>query len=117
MAAGSRDPSDSAIVRMRFVGTRARYQIRQLARGDVRVAQVEHERRELEEPAVVAHVTEPLEGQEQPTRRRAGEARETTDFGECQLRVLGGKSPEHREPSLQRLDAVVVAFGNRLWVR
>ena len=57
--------------------------------GQVGVAQPEHPRREPEPLAVLAHVAQVDEGEQEPPRRGAGQAGGARDLAERQLGVCG----------------------------
>ena len=74
---------------------------------EVRVAEVEHARREREQAAVGADVAEVGEREQEAAGGGAREPGAAGDVGERQLRVLGAEGPDDRQAALQRLDEVL----------
>ena len=75
--------------------------------GQVRVAELEHARREREVLAVGAHVAEVGQREQEAAGGGAGEAGAAGDVGQRQLGVVGAEGADHRQPALERLDEVL----------
>ena len=75
----------------------------------VRVAELEHARREREVLAVAAHVAEVDQREQEAPRGRAREVRAAGDVGERQLRVVGAERADDRQAALERLDEVLAS--------
>ena len=85
--------------------------LRQRQPGQVGIAELEHPRPQRELPAVVADVTELDQGQQEPARRRPGQARRLGDLAQAQPLSVRPERPDHRQPAVQRLDEVTVPCG------
>jgi hypothetical protein len=87
-------------------------------RREVRVAQLEHPRRQLVVAPVRRDVAQVDEREEEAAGRRAGQAGRRGDLRDRQGRRLGGEDPDDREAALERLDEVAGAPGGALlWRR
>ena len=84
-------------------------------RREVRIAELEHARPQREAVAVLPHVPEANERQQQPAGGRAREARGPGDLAEPELGPLPVERADDRQPTRERLDELR-AGGERDWL-
>ena len=74
----------------------------------VGVAELQHARAQRELPAVIAHIAELHQRQQEPSSRRPGQPGRPGDLAEAQPFPVRAEGPDHRQPAIQGLDEVTV---------
>ena len=107
MAVEHRDRRRLAHLGDKFLQVR-RCNLRHAEAGQVGVAEFQHARPERELPAVVAHVAELDQGEQEPARRRPRQAGGPGDLAEAEPLSVRSECLDHRQPAIEGLHEVAV---------